>query len=229
MKAALSLVSTLAISLFLSAAAAAGPNLVFDQPLFDFGKVAQGKTIDHVFTFRNTGDAPATISKVNSSCGCTVAQVSSRVLKPGARGEIRASFDSTDFGGPVAKEVYVYSNDPRKAVITLTMKGFVMEDMVVSPGQVDLGAVKTGTRKDAQIKIENRGATPIRILSVKTASPHATIAWKKTRLKPGESCTVVLSVTPRNAQRFISGYLTIRTDNAARPEKNVPFYAVLQK
>jgi hypothetical protein len=229
MKAALSLISTLAISLILSTAANAGPNLVFDQPLFDFGKVAQGKTIDHVFTFRNTGDAPATISKVNSSCGCTVAQVSSRVLKPGERGEIRASFDSTDFGGPVAKEVYVHSNDPRKAIVTLTMKGFVVEDMVVTPRQVDLGAVKSGARKEARITIRNSGTKPLRILSVKTASPHATVAWKKTRLKPGESCTVTLSVTPRNAQRFISGYLTIRTDNASRPEKNVPFYAVLQK
>lgn len=229
MKAALSLISTLALSLFLTSAAAAGPNLAFDQPHFDFGKVAQGKTIDHVFTFRNTGDAPATISKVNSSCGCTVAQVSNRVLKPGERGEIRASFDSTDFGGPVAKEVYIHSNDPRKAIITLTMKGFVMEDMVVSPGQVDLGAVRTGVRKDINIKVENRGAAPFRILSVKTASPHAAVTWKKTRLKPGESCTIMLSVTPRNAQRFISGYLTIRTDNASRPGKNVPFYAVLQK
>lgn len=229
MNAALSMISTMVISLLLASTATAGPNLIFDQPVFDFGRVAQGKTINHAFTFRNTGDAPATIGKVDSSCGCTVANVSSQVLKPGARGEIKASFNSSDFGGPVIKEVYVHSNDPRKAIITLTMKGFIVEDMAVTPKQIDLGVVKKGVRKEASITIENSGTKPLRILSVKTPSPHAAISWKKTLLKPGESCKIRLSVTPRDAQRFISGYLTIKTDNPARPEKTVPFYAVLQK
>ncbi|MEA5113191.1 MAG: DUF1573 domain-containing protein [Geobacteraceae bacterium] len=229
MKAALSTISNLVISLLLAAPAIAGPNLLFDQPVYDFGKVAQGKSIEHVFTFRNTGDAPANIGKVDSSCGCTVANVSSRMLQPGARGEIKATFNSSDFGGPVTKEVYVHSNDPRRGIITLTMKGIVIEDMVVTPGQVDLGAVKKGVRKDAMIKIENSGTKTLKILSVKTASPVAALSWNKTRLKPGESCMVRLSVTPQGNQRFISGYLTIKTNSAARPEKTVPFYAVLQK
>ncbi len=229
MKAALSTITTLAASLLLATSAIAGPNLLFDQPVYDFGKVAQGKNIEHVFTFRNTGDAPATISKVDSSCGCTVANVSSRVLPPGARGEIKATFNSSDFGGPVSKEVYVHSNDPRRGIITLTMKGIVTEDMVVTPGQVDLGALKKGVRKDAMIKLENSGSKTLRILSVKTASPVATVSWNKTRLKAGESCNIRLSVTPQGNQRFISGYITIRTDSTTRPEKTVPFYAVLQK
>lgn len=229
MKAALSMIPALAISLLLAVSAAAGPNIVFDQPVYDFGRVAQGKNIEHVFSFRNTGDAPATINKVESSCGCTVANVTRRLVKPGARGEIKATFNSTDFGGQVAKEVYVHSNDPRRGIITLTMKGLVIEDMVVTPGQVDLGVVKKGTRKDAVIKIENSGTKPLRILSVKTVSPVATVSSGKTRLKAGESCTIRLSVTPRGSERFISGYITIRTDSGTRPEKTVPFYAVLQK
>jgi len=68
--------------------ALAAPNLVVEQPVFDFGEVAQGDKVPHTFKFRNDGDKPLYIDRVKSSCGCTAALLSAKTLAPGESGEI---------------------------------------------------------------------------------------------------------------------------------------------
>lgn len=43
------------------------PKIEFPQGEFDFGEVEAGTKVEHVFTFKNTGDAPLKIEKVGSS------------------------------------------------------------------------------------------------------------------------------------------------------------------
>ncbi len=49
----------------------------------DFGTIFQGENVRHAFVFTNSGDAPLTVEKVSSSCGCTVALASAKVLAAG--------------------------------------------------------------------------------------------------------------------------------------------------
>jgi hypothetical protein len=41
--------------------------IVFDNAEFDFGEVDQGEEVQHVFSFRNTGEATLLVEKVRSS------------------------------------------------------------------------------------------------------------------------------------------------------------------
>ena len=41
-----------------------GPQLFLEEKEFDFGKVDEGKTIEHAFTVYNRGDQPLIIEKV---------------------------------------------------------------------------------------------------------------------------------------------------------------------
>ncbi len=43
------------------------PVIVFESTEFDFGAVDQGEKVEHVFKFRNTGNADLHIEKVRSS------------------------------------------------------------------------------------------------------------------------------------------------------------------
>jgi len=43
------------------------PRIAFDLKDFDFGKVESGERVEHVFTFRNTGDGTLLIQKVRSA------------------------------------------------------------------------------------------------------------------------------------------------------------------
>jgi len=226
--------SGLAVSLIVAATLVhfspvlAAQRLVFQKPVYDFGTIVQGKTADHVFTFRNSSGTPVTIERISSSCGCTAATPSLRVIPPGKTGEIRASFNSSDFSGPVVKEVMVLTNEPQNQTYTLTIKGIVHEEIVITPRQLQFGAVKAGVRKEGSLRIENKGEKTVRITALKTAMPQVTISCRKKTLKPGESATIQISVVPVGGTRFLSGYLTIMTDSKENAEKTVPMYGILQ-
>ena len=110
-------------------AALAGPQLVVDPEVYDFGTVAEGLLVEAVFTLTNAGDAPLEFSRQPAtSCGCTSAPLPKMVLAPGESMELVAYFDSTNFGGRhIRKYVYVYSNDPTAERRTLTIVGYVRD------------------------------------------------------------------------------------------------------
>ncbi len=229
MKIGLSLTTILAAVFFLTAPALAEPQLKFEKTLYDFHTVMQGKTVRHSFSFRNTGDATATIARVSSSCGCTVANVSDKIIPSGRTGTITATFDSSDFYGPVTKEVFVYLGDQQKPAYILTMKGTVAEELIITPRQINLGSVKAGIRKDVTLEMQNNGNKTIKIVSLKSTLPQTTISCRKKSLSPGEKTTFRVSVTPRADNRFVNGYLTISTSNRGKSEKSIPIFGVLVK
>ncbi len=44
-----------------------GPRISVDEPLYDFGSVAAGTVLEHVFEIRNTGDEVLSIGKIEPS------------------------------------------------------------------------------------------------------------------------------------------------------------------
>ena len=229
MKQGLSFLSVAIVSLVLSLPALAAPQLTFEKPVFDFQKAEQGTTVTNSFKFRNTGNEPATIERVSSSCGCTVANITVRVVQPGKTGEIKASFDSSDFSGPVTKEIFVFIRGLQKPAYTLTMKGIVIEELTVTPRQLNLGEVKAGGHKVGELKLLNTSKRSIKITALKASMQQITVTTKKRVLKPGESTSIQVSVVPTGDNRFLGGYITISTDSRGKSEKTVQVYAVVRK
>ena len=77
----------------------------------DFGVVNKGQRVTHEFQIRNDGDAVLQITEVRPSCGCTVADFD-RTVAPGATGKVKATVDTRNFKGGIAKSVRVFTNDP---------------------------------------------------------------------------------------------------------------------
>lgn len=229
MKPGVFFLTTAIAALFFCPAALAAPRLTFDQPVYTFQKTEQGTTVTHSFTFRNTGKTPATIERVSSSCGCTVANVAERVIQPGKSGEIKASFDTSDFSGQVSKDIYVFVTGLQKPSYTLSMKGLIVEELTVLPRTLNLGEVKAGSRKTGEVKLTNAGKKSIRITALKTSTPQIKVASRKNLLKPGESATIQVSAVPGGSSRFLGGYVTISTDSRGKSDKTVQVYAVVTK
>jgi hypothetical protein len=76
----------------------------------DFGKIGEGQKLEVAFRFKNTGDKPLVIQRVQPSCGCTVAEQSKEPVAPGAEGQIRATFNSEGRTGINHKTLFVYAN-----------------------------------------------------------------------------------------------------------------------
>lgn len=81
----------------------------FKSETVDYGEVAKGSDGVRVFEFTNTGTAPLIISKVSSSCGCTIPKKPEAPILPGKTGEIQVKYD-TNRVGPIRKAITVISN-----------------------------------------------------------------------------------------------------------------------
>ena len=81
----------------------------FKTETVDYGEIAKGSDGIRVFEFTNTGNAPLIISKVSSSCGCTIPKKPEDPIMPGKTGEIQVKYD-TNRVGPIRKAITVISN-----------------------------------------------------------------------------------------------------------------------
>ena len=95
----------------------------FETETVDYGEIEKGSDGVRVFEFTNTGTAPLIISKVSSSCGCTIPKKPEEPIMPGESGEIQVKYD-TNRPGPIRKAITVISNADTPTKI-LKIKGNV--------------------------------------------------------------------------------------------------------
>jgi len=228
-----SVLSTLVLAIFMTLAATlpalATPILSVDKPVLNFGTISQGKKLNFAFKLTNNGDSPLSITRTRTSCGCTVAHISTNSIAPGKSAELKITFDSSNFGGKVSKTITVESNDPEAPSTTITIKGIINEDLVVTPRQLNLGQTHIGSSKEVSVTLENNGTRAIKILSVTTPMPQVKVSLSRNALKPGERLQISVKVSPRPEDRFLSGFLVVATDIPGKPEITVPLYGSVAK
>ena len=81
----------------------------FKKEIIDYGEIAKGSNGVRQFEFTNTGNAPLIITRVYSSCGCTIPKKPEKPIAPGETGVIEVKYD-TKRCGPIRKTISVYSN-----------------------------------------------------------------------------------------------------------------------
>jgi hypothetical protein len=104
-----------------------GPKTVmsFGKDVWDFGSVSEGEKVEHVYSFKNTGNDPLIISNATGSCGCTVPQWPREPIAPGKSGEIKVVFDSKGKQGKRNQQVTITANT-EPATTTIRMTGEVL-------------------------------------------------------------------------------------------------------
>ncbi len=94
----------------------------FKYLLYNYGTINQGSSGSCVFPFKNTGTKPLVINKVNTSCGCTVAEYPKKPIMPGKQGVIKVNYNTSIVGS--FRKVVIVSTDYGKKIV-LTIKGTV--------------------------------------------------------------------------------------------------------
>lgn len=97
----------------------------FKTEVIDYGTIEKGADGVRVFEFTNTGNAPLIITKVKSSCGCTIPSKPKGPILPGETGEIKVKYD-TNRVNPFRKTITVSSNADTPTV-ALKIKGLVVD------------------------------------------------------------------------------------------------------
>jgi hypothetical protein len=106
-------------------ASARGPRIAVEPTVFDFGKAQQEKTLEKEFTVRNLGTDDLVIESVSTTCGCTVAEGYSKVIKPGASTPLRVKLQTRTTFGRLSRSVLIKSNDPSGRPLELKVEATV--------------------------------------------------------------------------------------------------------
>ncbi|MBC8320652.1 MAG: DUF1573 domain-containing protein [Bacteroidetes bacterium] len=104
------------------------PKMKFDETVHDFGNMIQGERVIFAFKFANIGGSDLVITRVSSSCGCTVGSYPTEPIAPGDEGVIEVAFDSHNRKGVQNKSVTVLANtEPNSTTLRIKAKVILPE------------------------------------------------------------------------------------------------------
>jgi hypothetical protein len=122
------------------------PRISFDHTTYELGEIRQGDVVEHDFPFLNIGELDLTIDRTRSTAECIVTLPGGHTIRKTTGGVVRAALDTAGQSGKLRRTITVYTNDPRKRTVALTLVGTVVADVAVVPKQLYVGSVIRGLR-----------------------------------------------------------------------------------
>ena len=212
------------------------PGIHFESDTYDYGIIEEGKSVDHVFEFTNTGTGTLIIREVRPTCGCTVAGDYDKEVKPGQHGKIPITLNTTGFDGYLAKTVKVKTNVPGNIdYYILTLEGTVKVSVDVNPKAISFGNIERDRAAplEGKISIVNRLPDPFKITDVIKVTdditmPNVTVSndnveTKLETLKDGFVYSLTITVKPPFKYGQVMGVIQVNTDSTIVPEINTQF------
>ncbi len=146
-------------------------SLLAEPAIVDFGDVFDGEPARSTVKFTNTSKADWAVSKVATTCGCTVATVHGPdgaelpahpvdpnfpmvTLKPGESLVVDVEMMTTNQHGAVEKGLQVYPVDPALTMVTVPVRARVSKAFAVSPDSLNLLTLSKSGRIEREVVIE---------------------------------------------------------------------------
>lgn len=211
--------------LFASGAAVAAKKAraVFKETAHNFGKVKQGEVLVHEFVFKNEGDEPLVVERVETTCGCTAALLSEQKIDPGKEGRVKTTFDTRGYSGRLTRYIILVSNDAekRRRELALTV------DIEVPPSaridldtyNIDLGLSLEGESPTVKVRVKSVGERELQV-----DMSHEEISFFSggkplsfpLRIPAGNSREVELRFAPQTRTGSLRDYVLIKSNDPIR-------------
>lgn len=177
----------------IAGAAPAGQATITNTPVtedarYDFGEVSLLDTtsIEHRFTFKNTGATPLKIERLAATCGCTSTIVGSSgtgaypTLAPGEETTINVTVNLLPLRpGAQHKSVSVYAEGNAQPVARYEIQGTLLPTVAFSPQILDFGPVGAGETRSIPLT-----ATINARLAAEGALPPLVASHPAIRIRP---------------------------------------------
>ena len=180
--------------------------LAWDTTEQTFHSKQQDKEVVAKYKFTNAGPKPIKIQSVQTSCGCTTAQLNKTDYAPGESGEIATKFTFAGRTGRQEKAITVATTE-NPAQPTILKLHVYIEDIVKIEPEIVLWRV--GEQPDSKsIRIVIANDSSAKIVSVISDNPALKV--RLTETKPGKEYEA--EITPESAAQPAAATLMIRTD-----------------
>ncbi len=186
------------------------PQIKFDEPIFEFGRVPSGKDVLHDYWFTNTGTGPLEILLVKPSCGCTTASEYDRVVQPGRKGRIPIKVATNHATGTLMKTITVQTNvAPPGDSTVLSIRGEIWRAVQANPNALYFGRVNAGEEANQKLVqttiISTAGGAVMTPGDLKSSNPM--FKPELTELERGAKYNLTITATP--PFRMGTNYATI--------------------
>lgn len=212
----------LLLTVSVPARAANSPRIVCAQAVHDFGSVEGPKSVEHVFTLGNDGDAPLQIGNVRACCGAA-ATLAEKLIPPGSNTTLKIVFSLAGRSGRQDKSIYVSSNDPLLPHLRLRLVGEVFQPLSVQPDRVNFGILNTDATTNAEVRVVCSSNLHVNVTNV-----QADAGFEATFEEGADHNGWRIIVYPRpSGVGLVKGKVAVLTDHKDHPRIEIPVSAVV--
>ncbi len=186
----------------------AGPRLVFENEVYNFGQVMSGEVVDYDFQFTNRGKQTLEILKIKPDCGCTQTGEWEPRIDPGKSGRIPIRLNTKGMRGEIRKAIRIITNVPENPNYKVWLEGRVQEPVEISPRAVTFGIINPRQSRRKTVTIINQLKHPIFISKVRCEHPGF-IPYLKV-IKDGQKFELIVEVKPGLSPGQYSGGVEIQ-------------------
>lgn len=197
--------------------------------VMDMGIVTQDSVVHSVIQFRNSGELPLKIKRVQTSCGCTAAELNQLDYQPGESGEIDIQFNTKGFSGVVRKYVTIYLEDGTPSSSRVVLQANIKTNIEIKPAYLDLQNIDMKSEENGRsFLVTNNFNEPLVIKEILTNIENLEISYKQITLNPGASEEITITYKPLRVGRS-DGYIDLKIENPVETVKRIPVFIYVKK
>lgn len=200
------------------------PSIMCDQPMYDFGVMDNHRSVEHVFTIWNKGNAPLEIDRVRACCGAS-AKIADKTILPGTNTTVRVNLSLRGRKGELRKSFYVVSNDSKQQYYQLQLVGTSVAIVDIQPQVIDFGCISPDTVVTTNVNIVCRSNLEFNITNVTCTVPQFTVV-SHGKVCVNSHCLQVKTVPPL-APGVTRGKVRVYTDHSEYREIVIPVIATV--
>lgn len=207
---------------------------MFSELTHDFGTVARGADVRHHIVVTNIYEEDVIIEKVDTTCGCTAATPDKTHLKTGEKALIEVQMDTKKFMRRKDSNVDVTlqfqgPQGTSTKTVRVPITAYIRSDVVVTPGNVDFGAIELGQPQERRLNVAYAGRSDWKIQEIQVPNSHIHVeATEKVRENGKVEYELVVRLDDTMKTGTLQDQITLITDDANTPQVPVLVFAKLE-
>ncbi len=207
-----------------------GSVMYFYEKHIDTGRIGEDDApSSYTFRWRNVGNRPLVVTRVQTTCGCTVAEHDRQPVQQGGSGTVRVTYHPKGHPGSFQRKIFVYTQLSDKlptAVLELTGQvepsvmptsayPYAMGDLLLKQQSVRIGGQRLQTER---IECLNAGSKPLRITADSHFLPsYIAFECEPATFGPGTTADLVIRFDPAKAPETLPEQVPVILEGVDAP------------
>lgn len=215
-----------------------GNGLEIDRTTHNFGDIMLGSgPVSCTFNLKNTGEKPAVIYNVTTTCGCTDVEWTREPIRPGMSGKISVTYSNDEGPYPFDKSLTVYVSDVKKPII-LKLRGVSLAEkkplselypvhfngLALKESLNKCGNLEQGGQKSDAVIVANISDSPIKI-DFTDVSDNLNVSVKPNPIPANSTAELSYTVTADRELWGKNTYWATPVINGRKSSERIGFWA----